>query len=107
MQKIEYEIIDHGVCGSQYFQGCGTTFTSYSECVTGIGNGPQEALKDACEQLACSSDGDIDFSELDQEPMMIDSDYTKDTVPEIGDEYPELDNEIYHYISIRWNYIES
>ncbi len=47
-----FEIIDHGVDHSQYFQGCGTSGTSYTDVATGIGHTPREALEDALEQLA-------------------------------------------------------
>jgi hypothetical protein len=51
MKKIiAYEIIDHGVEHSQYFQGCGTAFTEYDEVYTGIGSSLQEALADALNQ---------------------------------------------------------
>lgn len=46
------ELVDHGITGSQYFQGCGTTFTQYDHVVTGAGDNPSEALNDALEQMA-------------------------------------------------------
>lgn len=55
----QYEVIDHGICHSDYFQGCGVAFTSYEECYTGIGDNPSEAIADALEQAAqCGWDVD-------------------------------------------------
>ena len=47
-----YEIIDHGVEHSSYFQGCGTSFTEFSDVATGIGDNAAEALEECLEQLA-------------------------------------------------------
>jgi hypothetical protein len=48
----DYEIIVHGVMNSQYFQGCGISYTSYTDVSTGIGSSKYEACEDALEQLA-------------------------------------------------------
>jgi len=48
----KFELVDHGIDGSQYFQGCGTTFTEYHHVVTGCGDNFAEALDDALEMLA-------------------------------------------------------
>jgi hypothetical protein len=50
----EYEIVDHGVEHNQYFQGCGTAFTRFTDVATGVGDDPQAALDDALESLAQS-----------------------------------------------------
>lgn len=47
-----YEIINHGVEYSDYFQGCGVSGTEYTYVATGIGDSEDEALADALEQLA-------------------------------------------------------
>lgn len=52
MIKEKYQIIDHGVGSSDYFQGCGVSFTPYKDCFTGIGDTAYEALEDALEQAA-------------------------------------------------------
>lgn len=49
---IAYELVDHGIEHEQYFQGCGLSFTPYTDVVTGIGSSLREALEDAAEQLA-------------------------------------------------------
>lgn len=33
----DYQILNHGVENSQYFQGCGVAYTTFSEVTTGIG----------------------------------------------------------------------
>lgn len=48
----EFELIDHGIEHEQYFQGCGTAFTSFEDVATGIGDNPAEAIDDALESLA-------------------------------------------------------
>lgn len=48
----EYELLHHGVDGSQYFQGCGVSGTDFDDCYTGIGNSPKEAFEDALDMLA-------------------------------------------------------
>lgn len=48
----DFEIIDHGLCHSQYFQGCGIAFTKFDLSVTGIGNSQLEAMDDCLNQLA-------------------------------------------------------
>lgn len=35
---IAYEFVDHGIEHEQYFQGCGLSFTSYTDVVTGTGS---------------------------------------------------------------------
>jgi len=52
----QFEIINHGIENSDYFQGCGTAFTPFKHCVTGIGMTTQEAYEDAIEQVYMSDD---------------------------------------------------
>ncbi len=52
MKVIEYEIINHGMEHSQYFQGCGTSFMDYTHVWTGVGSSSKEAYNDALEQMA-------------------------------------------------------
>lgn len=59
MKKIaQYEVIDHGFDGEQYFQGCGVAYTEFSYVATGIGETAREAFDDALEGLA-QADWDI------------------------------------------------
>ena len=62
-RAIEYEIINHGPEHSDYFQGCGTSFTDFDEVATGIGNNAKQAYEDAVEQLYTM---DIDSASLDK-----------------------------------------
>lgn len=51
MKKIdEYSITDHGIEGSQYFQG--HSVGDWNDCATGCGSNPYDALEDALESLA-------------------------------------------------------
>ena len=64
-QKIfQFELVDHGLEHSQYFQGCGTCFTSSNDVATGCGDNFQEAIADCLEQIAQGSD-DIDIADLE------------------------------------------
>jgi len=108
---VEYELIDHGIDGSQYFQGCGTAFTDYEHCVTGCGSNAAEALGDALEQMA-SSGHDVDFEALEA-GMLADNDFEAwPTSPTPCDDCERADEpehdvcqgcELYYYVSIRFN----
>ncbi len=63
MKRIQsHEIIVHGVEHEQYFQGCGVSFTSYTDVATGIGNDAFEAFEDALESLA-QCDWDVELAD--------------------------------------------
>lgn len=101
-----FEIVDHGIEGSQYFQGCGVSFTEFSEVVTGIGDNPAAALDDCLEQMASNgweTEGmekrilsDIELSAIP-------------TIPSVSAEYDTDDEggggnaELWYHLSIRWN----
>lgn len=94
MKKTNYEIINHGYNHSQYFQGCGTYGSSFDHVVTGCGDNAKEAYNDALEQVAMAGHG----TNLPTKPRGINA---KDKVPaRIARE--EM-NEIYFYVSIRYN----
>lgn len=84
----DHEILNHGVDGSQYFPGCGTYGTDYTEVYTGIGDSAYEALNDALEQAA-TSDWDIDWIPNDLSKKI--------TIPEDAEDASEL----HHFVSIR------
>lgn len=46
------ELVNHGITGSQYFQGCGTSFTEFDHVATGCGDDFAEALNDAIDMMA-------------------------------------------------------
>lgn len=72
-KPYRWEIIDHGIEHSQYFQGCGTTFTEFSDVATGIGDNPKEAMEDALEMLAQSGwDTDGIKNNLEETPSVSD-----------------------------------
>lgn len=48
----DYEIVDHGLEHSSYFQGCGTALTPFHQCATGIGDTYADALDNALESVA-------------------------------------------------------
>lgn len=58
MNIPNYEIIRHGVEYSDYFQGCGTSFTEFDHVQTGIGDTEKEAFEDALDCIASSHDID-------------------------------------------------
>jgi hypothetical protein len=85
-QVQAYEILDHGIDYSQYFPGCGTSLTEFTDVATGIGSNYAEALDDALESLA---QNDWDTSTIEPEEH-------DDT--EVTEEHGD---EAYYYVSIR------
>lgn len=90
---VDYEIINHGYYHSQYFQGCGTAFTDFDWCSTGIGMNAKDAYEDAVEQIAMSG---FDVNHLPTRPRGINK---KDKIPVKF--LREEENEIWYYVSIR------
>ena len=79
----EYEIINHGIEHSDYFQGCGVSCTEFTAVATGIGNSEKEALDDAMAQLA-QMDWETSSSDLQND---YDSADDTDVVTPIVEEY--------------------
>jgi hypothetical protein len=118
--NYDYELIDHGIDGCQYFTGCGVAYTSYSDVVTGCGENFAEALDDCLDSIA--QDSAIDTTILEAQiredegyvgkPWPTEPSATavcekcnQDQADEDG-EFPQefydgLDS--YYYVSIRWN----
>jgi hypothetical protein len=114
MKRAEaFELIDHGIEGASYFQGCGTSHTQYTDVATGNGNNPAEAIDDALESLAQqgwdSEDLEARIKEQegwkefptspDVETHLIDvnpDDYSDEDGEFIGE-----DCDTYYYVSIR------
>lgn len=97
-----YELIDHGIENSQYFQGCGTSYTSFEYVVTGIGDNPAEAIDDCLEQIAANG---IDVSTLEAR-MLADEELIEwPTSPSVMDQSGvDLDDcDLYYHVSIRYN----
>ncbi len=97
----EYEIITHGVEWSDYFQGCGTAFTEYTDVATGIGSSEREAAEDALGSLA-QNDWDTDSNaELSAEVAELSD---RDEISDIVDEYCE-DNNMEEPDETPWVYV--
>lgn len=91
----DFKIINHGWEHAQYFQGCGVSFTRFSECATGAGYTAKEAYEDALEQIASSIGEDPG---LRKRPRGIRS---RDKVP--ASHTKDENSEFYWYVSIRYN----
>lgn len=109
----EYQLVDHGVDGSQYFPGCGVAFTSFEHVATGCGDTFKEALDDCLESIA---QDDVDAEAL--EALLIAdgfdvNDESRSAIAEcrkanghLSDEEFEDDSQdwdVYYYVSIRYN----
>lgn len=99
-QKKQYEIICHGVDHAQYFQGCGVAHTKYNFVATGCGDNAVEAYNDALEQIAMSHTGAIEALGLPDRPHGYGID-KRNKVPTEHSKHE--DNEMYFYVSIRYN----
>lgn len=100
----EFQVVDHGLDHSQYFQGCGVSFTNFENVVTGCGDSFQEAIDDALESMS-QLDSSIDFVELEQairDELGIKTVAWPDDV-KASEQDPSEDSELYYYVSIRWN----
>lgn len=101
MNKVKsFELIDHGIEHSQYFQGCGTAFTDFDHVVTGIGDNPSEAIDDCLEQIA-SGEGDIDTEDLKR--RILESESWKEFPVEPQVEDSGEDSELWYHVSIRYS----
>lgn len=97
-----YQILRHGVEHSQYFQGCGTSFTSFDNADTGIGDTEKEAFEDALECIAMSESFEAgEIERLESENTEWDSRDVQ-TVLGASDEDME-DSECHWHVSIRYN----
>jgi hypothetical protein len=96
MTITDFEVIDHGIEHSQYFQGCGVAFSPYAHVVTGIGDDFCQALSDALDQIAC----EYDLGNIEDLILADKVSYGDDVVPEDSEE-------IYYHVSIRFNVAEA
>lgn len=102
----EFELVDHGIENSQYFQGCGLSHTEYEDCATGIGDNPAEAIDDALESLA---QGGWETDGMETRIMASEGWESLPVVPSVRVEWRddsdyETDNspdEVYCHVSIR------
>ncbi len=104
-----YEILRHGVEHSDYFQGCGVSFTDFDHVVTGIGDTEKEAFEDALEQLCmshCPDDGSMKRLEWDCEHKEWDSHDVQSCSGLTDDQWEEMcesGSPPYWHVSIRYN----
>ena len=98
---MNYQLLSHGFDHSQYFQGCGVSFTSFQDVVTGAGGCEKEAFEDALEQMYMHSEKHGETAKEIEEAE-------KETIAALSEERDEEAekeelNEIYYYFSIRYN----
>jgi len=97
----EFELIDHGIEHSQYFQGCGVAFTRFANVATGIGDNPAEAIDDCLEQVA--TDG-WDTEGMEARIMAQEGLKAIPTTPSVAAEFGcDETGEAHYHVSIRWN----
>jgi len=94
-----FELIDHGIEHSQYFEGCGVAFTGFTHVVTGIGDTPAAAIDDCLEQIAQAG-----FETEGMEARIIEQEAWEalPTTPDRQAIYGSIE-EVYYHVSIRWN----
>lgn len=97
-----YEVINHGVTTSSYFQGCGVCFTSFKHVQTGIGDTEKEALDDALEQIAMCG---VEIStELESEAADCDDSITAwDDAKDAGEDDSFDGESPTFFVSVRYN----
>ena len=93
---VEFEVIDHGIENSQYFQGCGLSHTDFEDIATGCGNNPAEAIDDALEQLACGS-----WHVEGMEARILSQEFPRKRRLPCKPSVPARADDCYYYISIR------
>lgn len=101
---LDFQVLDHGEDGSQYFPGCGTS-VDFDYVVTGVGDTAAEALDDALESAA---QDDATASPLQERAMR---DYLSDPDKSAFDTLDhsecgnpdESEHDWYHYVSVRYN----
>ena len=94
MKLISYEILDHGMDHSQYFQGCGTAYTDFTNVWTGAGNNAKEAYNDALDQAYMDIGGIAD-----KFPKRPAGTHSRPCVPVNSED-------VYFYVSIRARILE-
>lgn len=102
MQKVkEFQVDDMGIENSQYFQGYGVAFTSFSDCCYGIGDNPREALDDCLEQIASSHD--IDAEDLEARIIAENDGRQYPETPSVSDEFGEDTEDLYYHVGVKWS----
>lgn len=98
MNVTKFEIVDHGLEHPDYFQGCGTAFTEFTEVYTGHGQTPYDAAQEALD-LVCHDNNVSDelLNEMEQSCSELEN---EDALEEQGRLIPE-DSEAVYMVSIR------
>ena len=99
MRIKDYELIDHGIENCQYFQGCGTSWTDYDECDTGIGSNFAEAYDDCCEMIAQRADVTGDWEAFDKRVL---KDIGRRKFPRRPAITSKHNEDCYYHVSIRY-----
>ena len=95
-KRPAYQILNHGIENSQYFQGCGVSYTDFDHVVTGCGNDAVEAYNDALDSMYQSDDSEkLDKLNLPRRPRGYG--ITKRL------SVPMKSEDTYAYVSIRYN----
>lgn len=92
----EFEVLDHGEDGSQYFPGCGVALSKFAHVATGVGDTGAEAFDDALEQMA-TGEPEARMSKLQEAQAR---EYLRDPNKSASD---GLDVDWSHYVSVRYN----
>ncbi len=105
-----FDIQNHGIENCQYFSGCGTAYSQFNYCVTGIGESAKESFEDCLEQIA---QNDFDTSKIEKSKegktyltKRAQNHTVSKFLRKIGLKKKEIEsenNENYYYLSIRWN----
>lgn len=116
MRKIgDFELVDHGVDGEQYFQGCGTSYTPFEHCATGCGDSAAEAVDDMLESVAqddFETEGmekrimdDLGLTEFPAGDCCGECEYGDSDDSDDSDEKDAAcaECEMHYYVSLRWN----
>lgn len=95
----EFQLVNHGIEHSQFFQGCGVSFTPFDNVATGIGDNPAEAIDDCLEQMAMNG------WEVEGMETRIKAQEGLEEIPLTPNAY-ELhgsNSELHYHVSFRWN----
>lgn len=97
MTITDYQLIDYGIEHEQYFTGHSCAFSNYEHCVTGTGDTPGEALRDAISQMQELHTG-LDTSDFEDE----EAEYLQASEPSV-----EGQEGFHYYVSVNFNVGES
>lgn len=104
---VEWEVIDHGEDGSQYFSECGVAYSRFTHVATGAADTAKEALDDALEQIATSGHDVSDAQAAEMLLRLSDHDRSAHLTCEPGwackQEDSNEEHDWHHYISVRYN----